>query len=98
MSLADFLHYGTGPGINAIVGFVMSWAVEWIPGFDETDAKTKRLITMLASFLIPVCFTLALWGIEGMPAGSEMGDSVWNALQAGFLAFFASQAAHARKL
>lgn len=98
MSLVEFLRYATGPGINAIVGFIMSFAAEWVPGFDELSPKAKRALMMLGSFAVPLLATFGLWALEGVPVGSEAWTAIWNALQAGFLAFFTSQAAHARQL
>lgn len=98
MSLTEFLTYAAGPGINAIVGFVLSFAVEWYPDFETLDPRWKRLVTMILSFAIPVLATLGLWLISGLPPTEELLAGLWNALQSGFLAFFASQAAHIRTL
>ena len=98
MTLLDFLNYAAGPGINAIVGFLLSFAVEWVPGFDSLGAKWKRGLTMALSFLVPVTATFLLWLINGFPSGPALGEGIWGAFLSGFLAFFTSQAAHLRKL
>jgi len=96
MSLTDFLTWAaTSPGVNGIVGFFESFAIEWIPGFDALEAKWKRLTTMLISFAIPVLATVSLWALGARPISI---DSVWVALTAGFSAFFGSQLAHIRQL
>ena len=47
MSLTNFLTYAAGPGINAIVGFILSFILEWLPGFTGASSRVKRLVTML---------------------------------------------------
>jgi len=90
MSFQEFVEYARSPGINAIVGFILSFVAEWIPGYEGIDAKRKRLYMMLLCFVVPVLATFA--------AGCVEQDCIWQALFAGFTAFFGSQAAHVREL
>lgn len=103
MSLINFLTYVSGPGINAVVGVVISFAVDTVPGFKTwfagLDPRVKRLVTFLLSLTVPVLASLALGGISGIPLFSKgMGGLLWQAIQSGFLSFTASQAAHMRKM
>ena len=103
MSLTEFLTHASGPGINAIVGVVISFAVDEIPGFKvwfaSLEPRFKRLITFLLSLVIPILASLALGSISGFTVFSkEMGDLLWRAVQSGLLSFTASQAAHMRKM
>jgi phage-related protein len=103
MFLTEFLTYVSGPGINAMVGVVISFAVDEIPGFKAwfagLDPRAKRLITFVLSLVVPVLASLALGIISDVPLFSkEMGDLLWRAVQSGFLSFTTSQAAHVRKM
>jgi len=90
MAFREFLQYAANPGVNVIVGFVLSFVAEWIPGYDGVSAKLKRLYMMLLCFVVPVLATFLL--------GQFDQEAVWMALMAGFTAFFGSQASHVRKL
>ena len=90
MSLTQFLEYAAGPGVNAIVGFILSFAADSVPGYSGLNPKWKRGLMMAACFCVPIAATLAL--------GRFDQEAVWGALTAGFVAFFGSQAAHARAL
>jgi hypothetical protein len=83
-------------GIAAVLGFLLSWVVEWWPGFVALEARAKRL----AIFVLCLLIGLALLGLSravGCAPGIVIED-VWSALAAGFAAFVASQAAHTRSL
>lgn len=91
MSLTEFLQYvQTSAGINVVIGFVLSFIAEWIPGYDDIEPKLKRLVIMVLCFVLPVGATILL--------GCYTAECIWSALLAGGAAFFGSQAAHARKL
>jgi hypothetical protein len=103
MSVTEFLTHASGPGINAIVGVVISFAVDVVPGFKawfaSLDPRLKRLITFLLSLVVPILASLALGIISGVPLFSkEMSYLLWRAVQSGFLSFTTSQAAHVRKM
>lgn len=96
MSLIEFLRYiGTGAGINAVIGFILSFAAEWWPQYETLTPRAKRLIMMVLCFVVPL---LSLLGL--IVVGEEVLtlELIWSALMAGFAAFFGSQVAHARML
>ena len=89
MTLVKFLEYASGPGVNAVVGFVLAFLLEFVPGFEKVAPRVKRLGTMLLSFVVPIAASLGLYGL------AMTTEQVWLALVAGFVAFFASQGGHA---
>ena len=96
MSLVEFLRYaGTAVGINVIIGFLLSFVVEWFPEYEKLASRWKRLVAMGLSFVIPVGSVVILWLVGELPLSL---DVVWVALSAGFAAFFGSQLSHARTL
>ncbi len=96
MTLVEFLRYAmTSAGVNAAVGFVLSFLAEWWPGYAALPPLTKRLAMMALCFVVPLGAAVGLWLIAGDPLTVE---TLWAAMQAGFAAFFGSQAAHARVL
>jgi len=96
MSLVEFLKYaGTAAGINVIIGFLLSFVLEWFPEYETLASRWKRIIAMGMSFVIPVLSILGLW-LTGNVALTL--DVVWLGLSAGFAAFFGSQMGHAREL
>jgi len=91
VTFQEFLQYvQTSTGINAVIGFILSFVAEWIPGYDVLEAKLKRLIMMLLCFILPIAATVLL--------GCYESECIWQALLAGGAAFFGSQASHLRKL
>ncbi len=95
MTFVEFLNYvGTSAGINAAVGFVISFLAEWWPSFEALEPKAKRLVMMVLCFVIPLAALLARVALGEMLTV----DSVWACVLAGFSAFFGSQAAHVREL
>ena len=96
MDLVQFLEYArSAVGINAIVGFVLSFVVEWVPAYDGYSPRVKRLVVMLLGFVVPVVSLALLWALGEVVL---TWDVVYMALAAGFAAFFGSQAAHVRRL
>lgn len=96
MSLVEFLRYaGTAVGINVIIGFLLSFVVEWFPEYEKLAPRWKRLVAMFLSFVIPVVSVLGLWLVGEV---AVTFDVMWIALSAGFAAFFGSQLSHARTL
>lgn len=100
MTLVEFLTYASGEGVNAVVGFVLAFLLELVPGFDGVAPRQKRLLTMGLSFVVPVVATGGLVVLGALTLGSwrEVVDALWGALAAGFAAFFGSQAGHATLL
>lgn len=97
MSWGDFLKFMSEPnGISVIVGVVLSWLGEYVPGFTELLPKWKRLVFLAVCVLIPlVAAALRVW-----TAGASAGWDVtwWPSLVAGGMSFAAGQVAHTRKL
>ena len=80
--------------ISALLGFVLSFVVEWWPQWETTVlARTKRLAMMAASLLIG----LGVWGLSVVVGCAEASvEGAWTALSAGFAAYLANQVAHLR--
>ena len=96
MSVIEFLGYmGTVGGINVIVGFILSFVVEWFPVYEALAPRWKRLVVMVLSFVIPVLSVAGLWAMGQVVVSV---DVVWLALSAGFAAYFGTQVAHAKEL
>lgn len=96
MDLVQFLQYaGTAVGINAIIGVILSFVVEWFPEYDALAPRWKRVIVMGLGFVIPLTSMVLLWGLGELVFSY---DVVYLALAAGFSAYFGSQVAHARRL
>ena len=100
MSFIEFLRYAGGPGVNAVVGFVLAFVLELAPAFESYPPRQKRLLTMGLCFVVPVLAAVGLvvYGEVGIAAWTDVGELVWGALVAGFGAFFGSQAGHATML
>ena len=98
MSLDEFLIYLSGPaGVSAAVAFLLSFALEWIPGWGSWPSKAKQLVAMLLSFVIPLVAVFLGHALAG--GGWWPGeDAVWNALYTGFTSYFANQLAHVTTL
>ena len=96
MELRAFLEYcHTSAGINAVIGFVLSFVVEWFPTYTGLPSKTKRLVMLGLCLVVPV---LSLVGLVLIGVSSFNQDAVWAAVLAGFTAFLGSQVAQARQL
>ena len=95
MTFAEFLQYLQTSGVNAVVGFLISYLAEWWPKYEELEAKAKRFIMMGFCFVVPLLAAGVGVAMGYQPFALE---TFWQAAQAGFLAFLTSQAAHARKL
>ncbi|MGD8499076.1 MAG: hypothetical protein PVJ86_00420 [Phycisphaerales bacterium] len=95
MTVKEFLDYATGPGISAIVGFIVAFILEWMPAFTSLSAKGKRGLTMGLSFAVPVAATFLIWVYSGWPIdGKAIAEGLFGAVFMGFSAFYASQGAH----
>ena len=83
MDFQEFLNYLlTVNGINAVVGVVMSFVVEWWPTFTNLAPKAKRVFFLGLNIVIAVVSALLLF---------------WPALVAGFTAFATGQMTHAKR-
>jgi hypothetical protein len=97
MTFKDFLVFAQGAGVMAIIGFILSFVVEFWPSFETLSAKAKRTVMLLLCLAIPV----AAKAIELLGYGGNWGDFAlvwWPVLVAGFSAFTSSQVAHTRNL
>lgn len=82
-------------GIAAVLGFVLSFVVEWYPAWETLAARVKRVVLLALCWMIGIVLVVVNWRLCGEPLSVE---AFWAALAAGFAAFTASQAAHLRKL
>ncbi len=85
MTFQEFLTYASGPGINVIIGFALTFVVEWFPQWEDLDKKIKRLVFFLASLIIPVAS--ALLGVVAGYQQLDFATTIWPCLVAGFVAF-----------
>jgi hypothetical protein len=97
MSWSDFLAFCAGPGVNAVVGVILSFVLEAWSRFEGLPPAPKRLFVALLCFIVPLTATaLSVWtlGVNG----SDWANVWWPALVAGFTAFSTSTLAHTRQL
>lgn len=85
MTFQEFLTYAQGPGINAIIGFALTFVVEWFPRWEDIDRKIKRLVFFLSSLIIPVI--AALLSVVAGYQQLDFAATIWPCLVAGFAAF-----------
>lgn len=97
MTLCGFLsHLGAFEGVQAALGLLYSWLIEYWQGFQNLDAKWKRLVIMGICLGVSVLSQVTAYALKCIP---ELGqEQIWQAILAGFVAFGASQFAHIRKL
>lgn len=100
VTLVEALRYAAGPGVSAVVGAVLSFVVEMLPGtYGSLSALAKRWVMLVLCLVVPVSATIGLWAVEGWPVGWQaMIDSLWPALVAGATAFASATLVHSRKL
>ena len=96
MTLIDFLNYLRGPGIDAALGVLLSFIIEWLPNWDTLAPRSKRVFTLLICLAIPLLATvgLALMGAVDV----TLPDTWWLAVMSGAMAYGGSQVAHLRKM
>ena len=97
LTWSGFLQLLSSPnGVAAGVGVVVSWLVEYIPGFDGLDPKWKRLVFLGLCFIVP----LAAAGLAILTTGAPLSWELtfWPAVLAGGIAFGGGTVAHTRKL
>ena len=98
MSWGEFLGYLASAGVSAGVGFVLSWVVELWPAYANLEAKYKRLVFFGMCLAVPIAASVAAVATGAWGAWGDWPGTWWPALQSGFLAYIAGQAAHLRKL
>jgi len=96
MSWMEFLGWLQSDGINAVVGFFLSYGVEYWPKFGELDPKWQRVVFLALCLVVPLVGA-GLSIAFGYQAASWT-DTFWPAILAGGLAFGAGTVAHTRKL
>lgn len=96
MTLADFLVLMRGPGINAALGVILSFVVEFFPNWPNVASRIKRVIMLLLSLLIPLLATVGLCLLNLLPANDP--ETWWTAVLAGATAFSAGQLAYIRNV
>jgi hypothetical protein len=97
MDFKTFLVFMQGTGIEAIVGFIWSFVVEWVPQWETLSARVKRIAMWAICTTVPVLakvLELAFYG----GAWGDFPNTWFPMLVAGFVAFGGSQIAHLRKL
>jgi hypothetical protein len=97
MSWSDFLVFMRGPGINAAIGVLLFFAVEWWPAFETLAPRMKRMAVLILCMVIPLLATLLSVVTLGLPI-SDWAGTWWPAIVAGAAAFGASTVAHTSKL
>ncbi len=99
MTFQEFLTYASGPGINVILGFVLSFVAECKPvqkWLDNLEAWASRLVFLGASLFVPVVAIVVSCGFGYQPWSFD--QAIWPALVAGFLAFGTGTLGHVRVL
>ena len=91
-----WLAAASGPLVSAIVGFLLSWVVEWWPAYNNWPSRSKRLVYFALCLVVPVgaaCLRAALgyvpWSFDPL---------IWHAIWNGFVAGGVGTIAHTRKL
>lgn len=82
--------------VAAVFGVGLSYLIEVWPAFRLFSESVKRYVVMAICVGVPLLALGLAWltGCVTRPSGED----VWQAVLAGFLAFGASQFAHARQL
>lgn len=98
--MIEFLESLLDPGplqvvVELLLGVLLSFAVDWLPGFTELSARAKRLYWLIVPLALPMAAVAIL---SWLSATSLTADALFHALTAGLLVFLGSQASHARKL
>jgi len=82
--------------VSGAVGVIESYLVEWWPKYQKLVARSKRLVFLGISVVLPVGFAVV---------GAAFGyydwtwvNTFWPAVRCGVIAFAAGTVAHARKL
>lgn len=98
MEWGEFLRWMSGAGLNAVVGVALSFAADYVPGYNQLEAKYSRLVFMAACFIVPVLATLAAVVTGEFGAWNDWAGTWWPALMAGGMSAFAGTLAHTRSL
>jgi hypothetical protein len=91
-----WLTWASGPLVAAIVGFVLSFVVEWWPAYEKLAPRVKRVVFLGLCLIVPV-LAAALRGLLGYTPWS-FDPLFWHALWHGFAAYGVGNIAHTREL
>ena len=86
----------SGPAVAIIVGFLLSWVVEFFPAYENLAPKVKRLTFLGLCLVVPVLAATARAGMGYTPWSFD--PLYWHALWYGFAAYGVGNVAHTRKL
>jgi NhaP-type Na+/H+ or K+/H+ antiporter len=92
----SWLILASGTLVAAIVGFLLSWVVEYWPKYNSLKPRYKRLSFLGMCLIVPI-LAATLRGLLGYAAWS-FDPLYWHALWNGFAAFGVGEIAHTRKL
>lgn len=81
--------------VEVVLGVVLSFMVDWVPGFTELSARAKRLYWLIVPIVFAVGAVLLLSLLGHVPI---VGDNIFAAVVAGLAVFFGSQGGHTREL
>lgn len=97
MEWTEFLTYAAGPGVNTVVGVLLSEKVtDYLPGFAALGSRWKRAVFFLLCLAVPLLASVLGVVTAGWP-GTWVA-TYWPALVAGGVAFGSGTLAHTRKL
>ena len=83
-------------GVNAGIGVLLSFVVEYWPAYGALEPKVKRLLMLVFCLVIPLAAAGASVALGYQPLSWE--GTFWPALVAGASAFAGATIAHMRKL
>lgn len=86
----------SGPLVSIIVGFLLSFAIEWWSGYDQLSPKQKRLAYFALCLLVPVAAACARAALGYVPWSFD--PLIWHAMWNGFGAGGVGTMTHTRKL
>lgn len=97
MEWTEFLTFASGPGVNTIVGVLLSEVAEkYLPGFAALASRWKRVVFFGLCLAVPLLASVLGVVTAGWP-GTWVA-TYWPAVVAGGVAFGSGTLAHTRKL
>lgn len=93
MTWQDALIWAQGPGVSAIAGLLISFAVEFFPSYDKLAAAYKRLVFGLLCVIVPFVAHLLQEFVD-----PTMATEWWPVLWAALVAMGVGTLAHTRQL
>jgi MFS family permease len=98
MEWGEFLRVMSGSGVNAAVGFLLSFLADYWPWYNGQESRLQRLVFIALSFAIPIAATIAAIATGEFGAINDWPGTWWPAIVAGAVAAFSGTLAHTRKL